>query len=256
MECTLKAVASVGKKRCKKSLFLIPYIFTFANALCGFLSVISALEGNFNVSALYIGLAACMDACDGRLARAFGCTSYFGAELDGLCDAISFCSAPPLLLYCFFQDQLGILGFMALGMYLCTGLFRLAKFNTSPVQTNNYFQGLSTPVSAFFLASFIVNSDWLKNNNFEWLLSPTTLTFVVIILSLLMTSSIPFPSFKNHPLSRRYCYTHIGPMAFVFILCLVAQLPIIFLVLLTYITTSFITWIYSSCKNLVLRNIF
>lgn len=250
MECTLKAVTSVEKKRYKKPLFLIPYIFTFANALCGFLSIIAALEGRFVVSALYIGLAACMDACDGRLARAFGSSSYLGAELDGLCDAISFCSAPPLLLYCFFQDNFSFVGFMALGLYLCTGLFRLAKYNTLPAQPHNYFLGLSTPVSAFFLASFIVYNDWIKVNNLDWILYPTTVTLIVIALSLLMISSIPFPSFKNHPLSRLYCYTYLLPMILVFFICLIYKLPIIFFVLLTYITSSLAAWISTCFKNL------
>jgi len=249
MAWTLKAVTPVEKKRYRKSLYLIPYIFTFANALCGFLSIIAALEGRFIVSALYIGLAACMDACDGRLARAFGSTSYLGAELDGLCDAISFCSAPPLLLYCFFQNSLNIFGLMALGLYLCTGLFRLAKFNTAPSQPNNYFLGLSTPVSAFFLASFIVYNDWIKVHQCEWLLSPLMLTLVVMLLSLLMISSIPFPSFKNHPLSPVYCYTYLAPMVFIFFICLIYKLPVILLVLLTYISSSIAAWLFSISKN-------
>ncbi len=254
MECTLKAVASVGKKRYKKSLFLIPYIFTFANALSGFLSVIAALEGRFMVSALYIGLAACMDACDGRLARALGSTSYLGAELDGLCDAISFCCAPPLLLYCFFQEKLGLIGLMALGLYLCSGLFRLAKFNTTPSQNPSYFAGLSTPVSAFFLASFIMYHDWLLIHNFTWILQPTTITCVVITLSFLMISSIPFPSFKNHPMSTISCYTSLILMVLVFIMSILFQLPSILLVLTTYIAVSLCSWItqhiYTSKKIL------
>jgi CDP-diacylglycerol---serine O-phosphatidyltransferase len=147
MAFTLKAVTKMGKKRYKESLHIIPYFFTFANALFGFLSVIAALKGNFILAASYIGLAACMDACDGRLARAFGSTSYLGAELDGLCDAISFCCAPPILLYCFYQDTMGIVGLAILGSYLCAGLFRLAKFNTTKTTYNGYFSGLSTPAT-------------------------------------------------------------------------------------------------------------
>ena len=87
MAITLRAVAQMSTKRCKKSLFLIPFCFTFANAFFGFLSVIEALRGNVMLSALCIGFAACADALDGRLARALGSSSYLGAELDALCDA-------------------------------------------------------------------------------------------------------------------------------------------------------------------------
>lgn len=243
MECTLKAVSPIKVNRYKKNLFLIPYIFTFANALCGFLSIIAALEGRFIVSALYIGLAACMDACDGRLARAFGSTSYLGAELDGLCDAISFCSAPPLLLYCYFQNSFGILGFIALGFYLCSGLFRLAKFNITPSANPGYFNGLSTPVSAFFLASFIIYHDWFIAHNLCWLIEPRSITFLVIMLSGLMISSIPFPSFKSNKGNNLKCYLLLAAIIAAFILSISMSLPSLLVVLTTYIIISIVDWL-------------
>src|SRR5262245_44761503 len=83
----------------KKKLFIIPFLFTFGNALCGFMSVIKTLDEEFMLAAFFILLAALMDLCDGRLARWFGSTSVLGMELDSLCDAISFCFAPAILLY-------------------------------------------------------------------------------------------------------------------------------------------------------------
>ena len=74
----------------KKNLFIIPFLFTFGNALCGFMSVIKTLDEEYLLAALFILLAALMDLCDGRLARWFGSTSVLGMELDSLCDAISF----------------------------------------------------------------------------------------------------------------------------------------------------------------------
>jgi CDP-diacylglycerol---serine O-phosphatidyltransferase len=251
MALTLKAVTAMGKKRYKKSLYIIPYFFTFANALFGFLSVIAALKGRFILAASYIGLAACMDACDGRLARAFGSTSYFGAELDGLCDAISFCCAPPILLYCFYQDIMGVIGVSILGAYLCAGLFRLAKFNTRTSIYNGYFSGLSTPVSAFFLASLIVYYDWMKIHNMNWLLHPTSIFILVIILSLLMISTIPFPSFKNYKLCLSSWYLYGIPVCIVLAICWHYKLPTLFLVVALYIMSSLLFWIYSATKQLL-----
>src|SRR5262245_15894422 len=102
----------------KKNLFLIPFLFTFGNALCGFLSVIKTLDQEYTLAALFIVLAALMDLCDGRLARMFGSTSVLGMELDSLCDAISFCFAPAILLYSWSLYQLGIGGLIVLGIYL------------------------------------------------------------------------------------------------------------------------------------------
>ncbi len=239
----------MGKKRYKKSLFIIPYCFTFANALFGFLSLIAALKGNFILAASYIGLAACMDACDGRLARAFGSTSYLGAELDGLCDAISFCCAPPILLYCFYQDFMGIIGVSILGAYLCAGLFRLAKFNTISNQFSGYFSGLSTPVSAFFLASLIVYYDWMKIHHMSWLLHPIGICAVVIILSLLMISTIPFPSFKNYTLYLSPSLLYIFPIFGLLFFCWYHQLPTVFLATALYIISSLLYWLLSALKQ-------
>jgi CDP-diacylglycerol---serine O-phosphatidyltransferase len=252
MALILKAVAKIDKKKYKKSLSMIPYFFTFANALFGFLSLIAALKGNFILAASYIGLAACMDACDGRLARAFGSTSYLGAELDGLCDAISFCCAPPVLLYCFYQDNIGVIGVIIFGLYLCAGLFRLAKFNTTTPPYNGYFSGLSTPVSAFFLASLIVYYDSMKLHRMSWLLHPTSILILVIILALLMLSTIPFPSFKNYKICLSSCYIYLLPLGGLLAISLHYQLPTIFLVLSLYILSSLLLWIYSASKQFLI----
>lgn len=248
MGFTLKAVSQLKKQKYRKSLFIIPYFFTFANALFGFLSVIAALKGNFFLAASYIGLAACMDCFDGRLARALGSCSYLGAELDGLCDAISFCCAPPILIYCFYQDIMGVFGVAILGMYLCAGLFRLAKFNTMPATYYGYFSGLSTPVSAFFLTSFIVYYDWMKIHHMSWFLQPTGICMIVIVLSLLMISTIPFPSFKNYKLDPFTAPFYLVVFGLLIIICWKLQVPTIFLLLLGYIISSLVHWVYTQSK--------
>lgn len=250
MAFTLKAITQLGEKRYKRQLALIPYFFTFANALFGFISVIAALKGNFILAASYIGAAACMDACDGRLARAFGSTSYLGAELDALCDAVSFCCAPPLLLYCFYQDSVGYAGTIILGSYLCAGLFRLAKFNTTHNSYNGYFSGLSTPVSAFFLASIILYYDWIKcYYHMSWLLHPTSIFILVIVLSLLMISTIPFPSFKNYHFGGLSSFHYVIPLLFTLAICRHYSLPTLFLVISLYILSSVLSWFFSVSKQ-------
>lgn len=248
MAFTLKV--KFTENRYKKQLSLIPYFFTFANALFGFLSVIAALKGNFIQAASYIGVAACMDACDGRLARALGTTSYLGAELDGLCDAISFCCAPPILLYCFYQEMIGYIGTIVLATYLCAGLFRLAKFNTTKNNFNGYFSGLSTPISAFFLASIVLYYDWIKFYHMSWLLHPTSIFVLLIVLSLLMISTIPFPSFKNYQFGFSAYYVYLIPLGGLWAICWHYSFPTVFLLLCVYILSSIICWFFSMSKNL------
>ena len=172
----------------KKNLFLIPYFFTYMNAVFGLISILRALEGDYFASGGYILLAACMDAFDGRLARALGSSSYFGMELDSLCDAISFCLAPAVLLYSWHLGSIGFVGTAVLAFYLCAGLFRLARFNCKGSECVQTFTGLPTTAAAFFIASLVMFNIDVKNG---------FLFVFVVIISSLMVSSIGMPSFKK-----------------------------------------------------------
>lgn len=180
----------------KKNLFIIPFFFTFGNAFCGFLSVINTLEEDFFMAAFFILLAALMDLCDGRLARWFGSTSVLGMELDSLCDAISFCFAPAILVYSWSLYQLGTFGMIVLGLYLCAGLFRLARFNIASVNQTSYFMGLPTTIAAFFFANLVMYESWIARSSFAAMVRPERIAFMVSVVALLMISSVKFPSLK------------------------------------------------------------
>ena len=245
MRSTLPIDTQQGRKRCNKPLFLIPYFFTFANAFFGFLSVIEALQGNIVNAACCIGLAALADGCDGRLARAFGSSSCLGAELDALCDAISFCCAPTILMYSLYQDQLGNIGIFILGTYLFAGLFRLAKFNVTRSYCNAFFSGLCTPVSAFFLASLALYYELFERSMCWFVVHPIGMLSIVSMLSMLMISTIPFPSFKNVKYTFSLCYSlTVGGMLYVSF-CWLNNLPAIFIALLLYVLGSVISWSYT-----------
>src|SRR3989338_6332165 len=81
---------------------LIPFVFTFSNALFGFLSIIKTFEGDFVSAAWFIVAAVVMDGLDGRAARYLGTANELGGELDSLCDAVSFCLAPTVLFFCWY----------------------------------------------------------------------------------------------------------------------------------------------------------
>lgn len=137
-------------KKYRKHLHLLPFLFTFANAFLGFIAIVYALEGNFTYAVYSIMLAALMDMCDGRLARALGTTSMLGQELDSLADGISFGLAPCVVLYTWYPGVIGYTGFIALACYLSAGLYRLARFNLTAAAQHSYSIGLPIPVAAFF----------------------------------------------------------------------------------------------------------
>ena len=133
-----------------------------------------------------------MDACDGRLARALDAESMLGGELDSLCDAISFCFAPAVLLYSWLFAQASVLFLVVLVSYLLAGLYRLAKFNLME-NKQDYFIGLPTPVAAGVIAQMIVYEQWF---HFSLLQNLYFVAAVVLLIAYLMISPIKIPSFK------------------------------------------------------------
>ena len=84
---------------------VLPTMLTLGNAVCGFGAITFAAKwsgGDAKLS-LFIAsglifLAMVFDALDGSAARLTKQTSEFGAQLDSLCDAISFGVAPGFIL--------------------------------------------------------------------------------------------------------------------------------------------------------------
>ena len=108
---------------------VIPNLFTAINMFCGFLSILSASEGNFNYAAWLIFIAAVFDALDGLVARLTNSSSELGVELDSLSDIVSFGAAPSFLLYKTFFYSMNTWGIIISAIPLIAGGFRLARFN-------------------------------------------------------------------------------------------------------------------------------
>ncbi|MBA3954699.1 CDP-diacylglycerol--serine O-phosphatidyltransferase [Candidatus Dependentiae bacterium] len=241
----VKALTHSGKQRCKKSLFMVPYIFTYLNAICGFLSILKSLESDYKAAAYYILMGACFDAFDGRLARALGSTSCFGMELDSLCDAISFCLAPTVLIYCWVPFSIGFGGKLILGLYLCAGLARLAKFNTTSGKQEHAFSGLPTTLAAFFIASLVLADTWLSGHAFKVLLHKPVLFSLVGLIACLMVSSVPFYSFKRYRVSVQRDGLKYLSIVLTSALCLLKGYPLLFFSLSSYILASVIYWLWN-----------
>lgn len=238
------------KLKYKKSLCIIPFFFTFANAILGVLAVFKALDSEFIAAAYCILLAAFCDSLDGRLARKFNSTSLLGMELDSLCDAISFCVAPVVLLYSWEIQDFGLIGLIGLMSYLCAGLFRLARFNlisNSSDKTDNSFLGLPTPVAAFFVICLVLCKDSIPIVLSEFLLRKSVLLSVVVFISYLMISKIPFPSFKQNNLI-------VLPAAFLVMIGIVCGNPLILLVPTLYILSGLSRGFYFGAKKLVSKS--
>ena len=168
---------------------VIPNLFTSLNMFCGFLSILSASEGNYIYSAWLIFTAAIFDALDGLVARLTNSSSELGVELDSLSDIVSFGAAPSFLLYKSFFYSMDTWGIIISAVPLIAGGFRLARFNVQLVGfSKSFFLGLPIPSSALTIASFVLA---FYNDGYPKPISDF-ITPMILVLSFLMVSNIRY----------------------------------------------------------------
>ncbi|RKY33308.1 MAG: CDP-diacylglycerol--serine O-phosphatidyltransferase [Candidatus Omnitrophota bacterium] len=130
---------------------------TGLSLICGFASVIFSLESHFTFASWSIILSVIFDGIDGQIARRNPKPSEFGKEIDSLVDVVSFGIAPSVLGYIFIYRDFYLWATLALLIYLCCSVWRLAKYNITPKEKlAKYFYGLPTTASGGVLASFVL----------------------------------------------------------------------------------------------------
>lgn len=223
---------SKSGKRLGMYIYILPNMMTIANLFCGFISVIFSIQGNFTAAAVAVVIAAVFDQLDGRLARLTHATSKFGAELDSLCDLVSFGFAPAMLMYLWALQPYGRLGMMACFLFVACGALRLARFNVQvDVVEKNYFQGLPIP-----MAAGILTSAYLAFNDQGW--TPdrwrVLLFAMVVLMAFVMVSNFRYRSFKDLDLKERKAFKYL--VAALVVLVVVAMYPevMLFVLFLTY----------------------
>jgi len=235
-----------------KKIAIVPTLCTLGNAACGYASIVYAARANVAADirpelALYISgwlifMAMIFDALDGYLARRVKSASQFGAELDSLCDAVSFGVAPGFLLLqlgTVFQGRLARDVFLVISMlFMVCAILRLARFNvqsTLDVKSHRMFRGLPSPAAAGCVASFVVFrfSFWdvflvpetLLHPLVHWIAPLGTLT-----VALLMVSRVPYPHLANRMLHRRRNFAGLIQLVLaVFAVVLLRELALVFL---------------------------
>lgn len=193
-------------KKLGMHVYILPNLMTVANLFCGFYSILSTFKGDFKTAAIMVVVAAVFDQLDGRLARLTRATSKFGAELDSLCDLVSFGVAPAMLMYQWALNPFGRLGLMASFLFAACGALRLARFNVQVgVVEKNYFQGLPIP-----MAAGIVASSYLAYDDLGWTaLGSVALLCVTILLAFVMVSNFRYRSFKDLDLKQRLPFRYL-----------------------------------------------
>lgn len=224
---------SKSGKKLGMYIYILPNLMTIGNLFCGFYSVLFSIKGDYKWAAIAVVIAAGFDQLDGRLARFTHATSKFGAELDSLCDLVSFGFAPAMLMYLWALHPYGRFGIMACFLFLACGALRLARFNVQVgVVEKNYFQGLPIPMAAGILTTSYLAFDelgWRPDDWRGWLLFG-----MVVLMAFVMVSNFRYRSFKDLDFKERLAFKYL--VAGLVILVTVALYPeiMLFVLFLTY----------------------
>ncbi len=224
-----------------RAVAVLPTLFTLGNLVCGFFAIvvlariekpaidqpfepttkimsprdlISSVDPTHNLMlcGALILLAMGFDAIDGQVARITRNSSDFGAQLDSLCDLVSFGIAPAILLVKMCPQFTSLHNdaiWSIAAAFVCCAALRLARFNveTDSEDDHSMFAGLPTPAAAATIGSFALLSYFLRNEaavvtneNFmayDWWMQ-RTLPVLAMVIAVLMVSRIPYP----HPLTQ------------------------------------------------------
>ena len=166
------------------------------NMTCGFLSILSSINHNFELAAMFMIFAIMFDSVDGWVARKTNRqdTLGFGKNIDSLSDVVSFGLAPAIFVYStinttstFIQP---IVILISLFIVIC-GVLRLTRYNVIAdlIETKDFI-GFPIPGIAFILATYYLSG--LYNMYIALILS--------LIVSLIMISTVIYPKFDNIPI--------------------------------------------------------
>jgi len=268
MSVTEPSIAPRRTRR-QKVFAVLPTLLTLCNAACGFGAItITAKVGpeHFGGSELItaaqlIFLAMLFDMLDGSAARLTNQTSDFGAQLDSLCDVISFGVAPAFIflqlahpdhhlmdtvLRAPFDFPPRILWAIAVLFMVCAVL-RLARFNVESDEedSHEFFSGLPSPAAAGVVASFPIGVRELREqlsaggalawaSPLEEYLLPALvvlLPLITLAAAVLMVSRIRYAHVFNQLIRGRRSRTQILQIVFAMILVFVVKetaLPVLF----------------------------
>jgi CDP-diacylglycerol---serine O-phosphatidyltransferase len=226
-----------------RTIAVLPTMFTLGNLVCGFFAII--VTANLDrpteksvtldptesyylmLSAWLIFLAMVFDALDGHVARLSKVTSDFGAQLDSLCDLVTFGVAPAFLLVKMcprFEFLHREAVWVIAASYVACAALRLARFNvetSDDAEDHLYFSGLPSPAAAAAIAGFAIMFHTLRKEDnplayaaqIDTVLQ-TVLPFFAVLIALLMVSRIPYPHVVNQVLRGQRSFGHVVGVLF------------------------------------------
>ncbi|MCA9248557.1 MAG: CDP-diacylglycerol--serine O-phosphatidyltransferase [Planctomycetales bacterium] len=251
-----------------RTVAVLPTLFTLGNLVCGFFAIVvlSRIEAptstdvptaariefrgsgsvmpaldtddpthNAMLCGWLIFLAMVFDALDGHVARLAKVSSDFGAQLDSLCDLVTFGVAPAILLvkicpsFVFLhREEVWII---ATAFAACAAL-RLARFNVETGEDDDHFHfsGLPTPAAAASIAGFAIFFYTLRNDGNEWAYAGDIdrwlqgiVPFFAMLVALLMVSRVPYPHVVNQLFRGQKSFGHVVGLIFALVVVMLIR---------------------------------
>lgn len=204
-----------------RKVYFLPNLITTGSLLCGLLAVMSIVRGmmtpapeiakHYLVNACWLILfSAVLDGLDGTIARMTHTASSFGLNYDSLSDAVAFGVAPAFLMFAKLTQLDRALEMSvytprvteaAVSLYAICGVLRLARFNVQVgKEERRSFTGMPIPAAAgTVVTTFLVVNGFLGDSKMVY----RAILVLMVILSYLMISTVPFPSLKEINLKGR-----------------------------------------------------
>jgi len=179
----------------RKSLHLLPNLFTLCGLFFGFISIVLSMQNNHMLAMYCIAFAAFFDGIDGQVARMVNSFSRLGVELDSIADMVSFGVAPAVFLLSGGLETLGNFGWAISFLYVAAAALRLARFNvTASSEHDENFMGLPSPAAAG-----VVVLGWVALKELPFMTDSIHLiamASITVLVSLTMFSNLHYKSLK------------------------------------------------------------
>jgi len=224
----------------RRSIYLLPNLFTTLALFAGFYAVVQGMNHDFERAAIAIFIAAVLDGLDGRVARLTNTQSAFGAEYDSLADMVSFGAAPALVMYEWALRGMGRIGWIAAFVYCVGAALRLARFNTQlSVADKRWFTGIPSPAAALLVAGMIwVFDDYqVKGGEVKWFAAAIT-----VYAGVTMVSNIRFYSGKDLNLRRAVPFWMTLVIVVALLLISIEPSHVLWGIMLAYGVSGYVLW--------------
>ena len=231
---------------------LLPNALTILGVCLGLSSIKFALDLNYEMAVITIGLAAILDTLDGRVARLVNATSKVGKELDSLTDMISFGVAPAFIMYFWKLNTLGRFGWLLCLVFVICVALRLARFNINsnqePSWRDNFFEGVPSPAGGILVLTPLIIS--LSGFDFFQLNYDIIVPIFFVTTSFLLISKFPSYSFKKIVIRRRTTIFLLFGIVLFFGLLLIYTFNVIAISAIIYLLLLPISYVhYQKIKN-------